>query len=103
MLYTFVTIYDFQQTFVETIRLVRPKSEKLPFGRGSQAKKGEISPTAITEALNFFLQFNVRKWLPYSISLAAIFTRLNVAVPVFACMWHHTAVCVATSIFSPHD
>jgi hypothetical protein len=36
MLYTFVTIYDFKQTFVETIRLVRPKSEKLPFGRGSQ-------------------------------------------------------------------
>jgi len=27
----------------------------------------------------------------------------GVAVPAFACMWHHTAVCVATSILSLHD
>ena len=39
MLHAFVTIYGIQQTFVETIRLVRPKSEKLTFDRGSQVKR----------------------------------------------------------------
>jgi hypothetical protein len=38
---------------------------------GLPLKKGGISLTAITEALNFFPQRNLRNQLPYSISLAA--------------------------------
>jgi hypothetical protein len=72
-------------------------------GRFGLPLKRGTNPTAITEALDFFAQRNVRNWLPYNISLAATLTLLKVAVPGIAYVWHHTAVCVATSIFSPHD
>src|SRR5437762_3005524 len=39
--HSFVTIYDFRQSFVETRRLVCPLSEKSTFGRGSRASHGD--------------------------------------------------------------
>jgi hypothetical protein len=45
MILIFVTILAISQTFVETIRLVRPKSEKLTFDRGSQANATLSEPT----------------------------------------------------------
>jgi hypothetical protein len=68
---------------------------------GLPLKKGGISLTAITEALNFFPQRNVRNWLPYNFSLAAIFARLNVAVRLCMRVAPHDCLCSYLYSFSP--